>query len=59
MGFLDNSFRVMKLGTRMQALNTSTLAKFQGQPPVISPFSLTCVVFKVIEPKCKQGFLPI
>ena len=34
----------MKLGTHTQVPNTNTQAKFQGH-------SLTCVVFKVIEPK--------
>ena len=29
----------MKLGTHMQALNTNTPAKFQGHPPIITPFT--------------------
>ena len=29
----------MKLGTHMQILNTNAPAKFQGHPPIITPFT--------------------
>ena len=29
----------MTLGTHMQGLNTNTPAKFQGHPPIITPFT--------------------
>ena len=31
--------RATKLGTRMQVHNPNTLAKFQGHPPIITPFT--------------------
>ena len=43
--------RVMNLGTHTQVPDTNTPAKFQGHSLTITPLPLTCVVFKVIEPK--------
>ena len=31
--------RDMKLGTHMQIPNTDTPAKFQGHPPILTPFT--------------------
>ena len=31
--------RATKLGTHMQVHNPNTLAKFQGHPPIITPFT--------------------
>ena len=33
------SRRATKLGTHMQVHNTNTPAKFQGHPPIITPFT--------------------
>ena len=41
----------MKLGTHMQVPNTNPTVKFQGQSFIVTSLHLTCVVFKVIEPK--------
>ena len=34
-----NNHRAMKLGTHAQVPNTNTPAKFQGHPPIITPFT--------------------
>ena len=36
----------MKLGTYMQGLNTNTPAKFQGHPPIMTPFTLNMCDFE-------------
>ena len=44
---LTVSHIAMKLCTSIQVLNTNTSVKFQVQPHIITPLSLTCVDFRV------------
>ena len=46
--------RAMKFGTHIQVPNMKTPARFQGHSLIITRLSLTCLVFRVIEPQCKQ-----
>ena len=57
--FSTDNRRDLKLGTQVQVPNTDTPIWFQGQSQVLHPSPLTCVVFKVIVPKCEHCCSPI